>query len=185
MNVLPAITYEQAIIILRNTILQQTGLPSERVLNGYSFYGPDLLKQINRSITESPNLDDTFIIFEFRELESESYGTSQEANGKMAAIAPYGLFCRVYGKKSHEYAQKLLMIFKYPDIAEDLHLRGCFITDISNITPTNEFINSVLWQRADIEIDVICKVITELNLNFVPDGYADKLTKINTIEEGD
>ena len=185
MSILPASTYESALIAVRAEIIRQTGLRSEFVLNGHSLYGPDLLKTINQTIEIAPEIRDCFIVFEFREIENDSYGAGPINDMKMEALAPYGFFCKVYGDKCHYYAQKLLTIFKYPDTVLKLRAAGCHITSIHNIGSVNEFINNVLWPRCDIEIDMICR----FEFDLIPDPLitsAESLTlPINIIREGE
>ena len=157
MSLLPATTYESALIAVRAEIIRQTGLPSEFVLNSHSVYGPDLLKTINQTIEVSPEIKNGFIVFEFREIESEDYGATQSSETSMETLAAYGFFCRIYGDNCHYYAQKILSVFKYPDTVVKLRQSGCHITSVHAIGSINEFINNVLWPRCDIEIDMICR----------------------------
>lgn len=158
---IPVTTYENALIELRKIILSYSGLSNDLLLNGDSLYGPDVWKMITDLIGETPNLSNTFIVFEFKEIPSDTYGIDPE---EMLALAPYGLFLKVYGDKCHEFAHKLVAIFKYPPAIEYFRTRGIKIINTSTVGSLNEFINNVRWPRCDIEIDVLCNFSVEFTL---------------------
>lgn len=161
-------TYENALKTLRQLILGYTNLPSEFVLNGDSIYGPDAWKMISELIGESPSLDDTFIVFEFKEIPNDSFGITDYDADNMFAIAPYGLFLKIYGDKCHAVAYKLAALFKYPAAVQELYANGLKIMNTSQVNSLNEFINNVRWPRCDIEIDVLCNF--KINFENIPEA---------------
>lgn len=175
-------TYENALKTLRQLILGYTNLPSEFVLNGDSIYGPDAWKMISELIGESPSLEDTFIVFEFKEIPNDSFGITDYDTNNMFAIAPYGLFLKIYGDKCHTVAYKLAALFKYPTAVQELYANGLKIIDTSQVNSLNEFINNVRWPRCDIEIDVLCNL--KINFENIPEvGIVDQLTEpVNIIK---
>lgn len=175
-------TYENALKTLRQLILGYTNLPSEFVLNGDSIYGPDAWKMISDLIGQSPTLDDTFIVFEFKEIPNDSFGITDYDTDNMFAIAPYGLFLKIYGDKCHAVAYKLAALFKYPAAIQKLYANGIKITDTSQVNSLNEFINNVRWPRCDIEIDTLCNFKINL-INPDDPGIAESITRpVNIIE---
>lgn len=175
-------TYENALKTLRQLILGYTNLPSEFVLNGDSIYGPDAWKMISELIGESPSLEDTFIVFEFKEIPNDSFGITDYDTDNMFAIAPYGLFLKIYGDKCHTVAYKLAALFKYPAAVQELYANGLKIIDTSQVNSLNEFINNVRWPRCDIEIDVLCNL--KINFENMPEaGIVNQLTEpVNIIK---
>ena len=167
-------TYENALKTLRQLILGYTNLPSEFVLNGDSIYGPDAWKMISELIGESPSLADTFIVFEFKEIPNDSFGITDYDTDNMFAIAPYGLFLKIYGDKCHAVAYKLAALFKYPAAVQELYANGLKIMNTSQVNSLNEFINNVRWPRCDIEIDVLCN----LKIDFENIPEADIVTQL-------
>lgn len=175
-------TYENALKTLRQLILGYTNLPSEFVLNGDSIYGPDAWKMISELIGESPSLEDTFIVFEFKEIPNDSFGITNYDTDNMFAIAPYGLFLKIYGDKCHAVAYKLAALFKYPYAVQELYANGLKIIDTSQVNSLNEFINNVRWPRCDIEIDVLCNFKINL-VNPEDPGTAESIAQpVNIIK---
>lgn len=179
---IPVTTYENALKTLRQLILGYTNLPSEFVLNGDSIYGPDAWKMISELIGESPSLEDTFIVFEFKEIPNDSFGITDYDTDNMFAIAPYGLFLKIYGDKCHAVAYKLAALFKYPYAVQELYANGLKIIDTSQVNSLNEFINNVRWPRCDIEIDVLCNFKINL-VNPEDPGTAESIAQpVNIIK---
>ena len=126
MSALRPITYENAVIMLRSKIIEYTGLPNEFVLNGDSIYGPDIYNMLQSKIGESPDPRSTgFIIFEFKETESDLFGATPNTDG-MTMLVPFGLFLKIYGDSCHYLAQTLSAIFRYPDSVVDLRNAGLY-----------------------------------------------------------
>lgn len=168
---IPVTTYEKALVALRNQILIYSGIPNNFILNGDSIYGPDIWKMITDTIGEAPELSNTFIVFEFKEIPNDSFGIT----GGFTALAPYGLFLKVYGDNCHMTAYKLAAMFKYADVIEVLQNSGVKVTNTSTIGSINEFINDTRWPRCDVEIDVLCNFDIKLENPNDP-GYAESLT---------
>lgn len=173
MSLLPVTTFENAVVNLRSKIIQYTGLRPEFVLNGDSLYGPDLLNMMNSSVGESPNIRDGFIVFEFHEIDNENTGVTPDGEFTMSSLSAYGLFLKIYGDTCHRLAQKLLTIFKYPNVITSLRESGLHVINTLRIGSLNEFINQVRWPRCDIEIDVLCR----LQFEFEPDPDFDTVAE--------
>lgn len=179
---IPTTTYENALIELRNQILTYSGLPNNFVLNGDSLYGPDVWKMITELIGESPDINDTFIIFEFKEIPNDAFGISID-NTDIKALAPYGLFIKIYGEHCHEAAYKLATIFRLPQVVEIVRKSGIKIMTSSLIGSLNEFINGIRWPRCDIEVDVLCNFNIFVD-NYDGDPYAESIAlPINILKD--
>lgn len=175
-------TFNDALIALRKQVLLLTGLDGNYVINGDSVYGPTAYKMTSDIIGKSPSLSDTFIIFEFKEIENDSYGITFDDDNNGYSLVPYGLFLKIYGDNAHEVAAQLQAGLKFSGTVEALYNQGIKYIDLSKIQSVNEFINGVRWPRCDLELDVLCC------LKFSFDGknsavIADKYThpiKINS-----
>lgn len=167
---IPVTTYEKALIAIRNQILIYSGIPNNFILNGDSIYGPDIWKMITDTIGEAPDHSNTFIVFEFKEIPNDSFGITDE----FTALAPYGLFLKIYGDDCHMVAYKLASIFKYADVIEVLRDSGVKVMNGSTIGSVNEFINNTRWSRCDVEIDVLCNFDIKLE-NMDDPGYANSI----------
>lgn len=162
MTLLPAINYDDIIRNLRAELLIQTRLENERILNATSVRGPELLKTINSSTsTTSPHLENTFIIFELKENQSDFYGATSTSDISMDGIIPYELNLKIYGNKCHELSQQILAQFKSPETALNLREKGVWVYGVSRAESINEFINNTVWQRCDMSI----KVMTRFSVN--------------------
>lgn len=166
MSRIPATTYENALKLLRKTLVDYSGIPSNLIINGDSLYGPDVFKEIEDLLQgqyeeESPVVTDTFIVFEYKENEDDNYVASMvsqtETTTVMETVATYSLYLKIYGNSCHNYAQKIFSIFKTPIIAENLRNSGVYINGVEPITSGTEFINLERWQRSDLEIKTICR----------------------------
>lgn len=164
MTELLPITFNQAIINLRNQLLLLIGLDNNYIINGDSIYGPTAYNMISNIIGKSPGLSDTFIIFEFKEIENDSYGITFDSENNGYALVPYGLFLKIYGTDSHSVAAHIQAGLKFPGTVETLYNQGIKSLGVSAISSANEFINGVRWPRCDIEFDILC------NLKFNFDG---------------
>lgn len=171
MSRLPAITYENALTLLRNVLVDYSGILSDLIINADSIYGPDVMKEIESLLQdcyeqESPTVTDTFIVFEYKENEGDHYAATSFSQNNvsttMETIGTYSMYLKIYGDNCHNSAQKILSIFKTPTIAENLRNSGVYINGISPITPGTEFINLVRWQRCDLEIKTICRFVNSI-----------------------
>lgn len=149
-------TFNDALIALRKQILLLTGLSNNYVINGDSVYGPTAYKMVSDIIGITPGLSDTFIIFEFKEIENDSYGITFDSDNNGYAFIPYGLFLKIYGDNAHEVAAQLQSGLKFSGTVEALYNQGIKYISISNIQSVNEFINGVRWPRCDLELDILC-----------------------------
>ena len=168
-------SFNEALINLRNQLLLLSGLDNNYIINGDSIYGPTAYQMVSEIIGKSPSLEDTFIIFEFKEIENDSYGITFDDKNNGYALVSYGLFLKIYGDNSHSMAAKIQAGLKFPGTVEVLYNQGIKYTSLSNISSLNEFINGVRWPRCDIELDILCN----LKFNFAGKNegvIADKYT---------
>lgn len=156
-------TFTDALVALRKQILLLTGLSNNYVINGDSVYGPTAYKMVSDIIGIAPSLSDTFIIFEFKEIENDSYGITFDDGNNGYTLIPYGLFLKIYGDNAHDVAVQLQAGLKFSGTAEELYKQGIKYIGLSNIQSVNEFINGVRWPRCDLELDVLC--CSEFNFN--------------------
>lgn len=171
MSKLQATTYLDAVKILRNEIILQTQLQGTRVLNATSVRGPDLLKVLdNLTATTSPHLDNTFIVFELKENQSEFYSATEANAIQMEGIIPYDMILKIYGNNCHDVSREILAQFKNKEVALKLRNSGIWVYNISRAENINEFINRTVWPRCDITINVatrfeITKKTTSANVS--------------------
>lgn len=156
MSTLKPISYEGIIKLLRQTIIDNTGLAPSKVLNALSARGTDLSELIAESKTYSYDLASTFILFELlREPEAEDNYVTPDGDDKMLVITSYIFHMIAYGNGSDLLAQKLRATFKNPSIAESLRDDGIFVKSIGPGTTVHEFVNNSMLLRVDIDLSFV------------------------------
>lgn len=175
-------TYENAVISLRREICNAINLKPDFLINSDSLYGPEIRQQLTAFVSKAPDLMQPFVIFEFREIENDSFGATQYDDETMISLMPYGLFLKIYGNFCHITAQKILALFKNPAVSEKLYYEGLKILNVSSPTSVNEFINNVRWQRCDIQVSFICRFDINLNKNLIPEDIDQLSMPINIIK---
>lgn len=157
MSVIQALnSLDDAIIILRNAIIDITKLDGQFVINALSIYGADLAKikaeaqeSIKHSGSDPENTDvDTMIIFEVTRNE-DSQNNMIQAD---VVYAAYKMHLILYGDNAEETSITLKKELLKFDEKAVLNFKGVQISSISNITAVNEFKNETLWQRRDMDI---------------------------------
>ena len=174
MNTFNPTTFNDALISLRKQLLLLTGLGSNYIVNGDSIYGPTAYKMLSDIIGVSPQLSDTFIIFEFKEIEDDSYAVTFDNSNNGYTLVPYGLFLKIYGDNAHTIAAQLQAGLKFSGTVETLFNQGIKYIGLSNIISVNEFINGIRWPRCDLELDILCCVkfnFTDKNSAVIADKY--------------
>ena len=147
---------DDAIIILRDAIIEYTCIDGEFVINALSAYGPDLSKLLNDvqvSIhTKGSNPEekrrDCLIIFEIRNNADSSNNMYQQEE----LYSGYAMHIIIYGECAEEMSKRLKQQLLLLDNKYQLRRNGVHISSISNIESLNEFKNEVMWQRRDFDI---------------------------------
>lgn len=169
-----SVKYEDIIVSAMAMTEQVSGVPSERVVNGYSVRGPDLAKIIGPNIL-SIDLADTFIIFQLDENNnSKNYSLSEE-NGTRSNVVNYTYSLKIYGNASHNVAQKIYAGFKSEGVSLEMRTQGIYVCGVENPQPTNEFINNTVVPRVDLTI------YFRVRYSFPEyiDGYFEALNDVN------
>lgn len=165
MNVLPVSTYEIALRKLYEIVLKYGELPTNFVINGDSLYGPDIWKSIINDVARTATQDDSFVIFEFKEIQNDSFAIT-EMNDAIHSLVPYMFYIRVYGNQCHTLAQKLQAAFHLPSVVVKLRDAGLKINSTSQVNSLNEFINGSRIQRCDFDVGLLCNF--EFNFDLGP-----------------
>lgn len=147
---------DDAIIILRNKILEITKLDGQFVINALSAYGADLAKILSdaqksikqKALNPTETVDDTMILFEALNDDSSNNNMFLKEN----TYAAYKLHIIIYGEHAEEMSMKLKTMLLQIDEKVNLNSKGVQIAKISDIVAMNEFKNEVMWQRRDFDI---------------------------------
>ena len=147
----PSITYENIIKFLRNEIIKQSQLPSDRVLNALSIRGTNLTKVLNEIIEESYEVDDSFILFELVYVDNGNNVVIPN-DEYMTSISNFNFNLHIYGNNSYMVAQKIWTGLRNENAALNLVEQGIHVNGVTFPQTINEFINNTLWIRHDLTI---------------------------------
>ena len=167
---IPSITYEDIIRVIRRNLINYLGIDNNRVLNADSVRGTDLTKIINDSESTSYNLNDLFIVFRLKEDDSEKYVILKEEDGTMSSISSFEWIMNIYGNACHSFSQSLLTLFKEENFLNSIRENGVYIKEVKAPRFMNEFINNTMWARCDISITIQVRFSNEELSN---EGYIE------------
>ena len=157
MSVIKALnSLDDAVLILRNAMIEKLNVDGQQVLNALSVYGADLAKivqdvqdSIKHEGSDPENTQsDVLILFEVSNDEDSKNNMIQ---GEVVYEA-CKMHLTIYGDDSEEVSVKLKTALLEADEKVALNLQGVQIASISNISAVNEFKNETLWQRRDMDI---------------------------------
>lgn len=148
---------DEAIVILRNKIVEISGLQNEFVINSLSVYGADLAKIIDetqysikqKALNPTETVNDSMIVFEVMNDEGSTDNMLQD----FIKYAAYVMHITVYGESAEELAHSIKKELLMFETKAKLNYDGVHISSISNINAMNEFKNSVMWQRRDFDVN--------------------------------
>lgn len=151
---------------LRNMLVTQSEINSDKVLNALSIYGTELDKLLSESIYTSIDQLDSVILFElinrdsnsnvsFNEYEQTSLGT---IDNNVTYYKCYTLKLIIYGDSSSDVANKIVARFRTEKVKEDLYENGIYLERVTDPISLNEFKNNTMWLRNDIDIDIGVKL---------------------------
>lgn len=149
--------------IWRQTILKQSELKSDRVLNSMSVRGVDLVKQYE-SVTTSIDVKDCFIVFNVKAKESDNDISMEEDSSDLTIYKAYTFSMTIYGEKSEFLGSMLKARIESDKCRTDLFEQGVYFERISSFTTETEFYNETAWRRTDIVIDFSIRLdITQID----------------------
>lgn len=147
--------------ILRQTLITQSELNPDRVLNSLSLYGTELDKLLSENVYVSIEQPDTTMLFELKSRKSDAdiSFTSEEDNDDMSITYDKAFTLRVimYGYSSSDIALKLTARLRTEEIRLQLYEQGVYLEKVSDPYIINEYKNETMWLRNDIEIDIAAK----------------------------
>lgn len=153
----PIEDFNDIIKAIRSELIKQSGLENEHVLDGIDFNGTELT-YVDCQGNERPfRQDDLFIVFNLDELTTSSNNVSLvEEDNDIYIYQSYELYLYIYGNKAPDLAKVLRGRINTAKCKYDLRQEGIHVYKVSDITPTREIYNSVIWERKDISIEFTC-----------------------------
>ncbi len=148
--------------ILRNAIIENSGVDSNFVRNVITEFSVDLDKDYNSSIFTGLSEEDAVILFELVPDDNLSNMSEDIYNSKNIAYYKYfKLKVIVYGDDAISVAMRVISRLRSAVVRDDLIGQGINIANVSETSEVNEIINGVVWQRSDFSVSVGCKMIIE------------------------
>lgn len=142
--------------IIRQQLIAQSELSSDRVLNGLNDFGEDLDKEVENDIFDAIDAENNTMLFELQ-LRRSSSDISFTENDDTSKYVSFAVHCVIYGDDSNDIGIKTCARFETENIRLELIDKGVYIEDISEMTSINEFKNGVLWKRVDFFINISCR----------------------------
>ena len=147
--------------ILRESLITQSELLPERVLNSLSLYGTQLDKKLSETRYGSIEQSDCLTLFELtsRDSTSDVSMTDKEDNddNNITYYKAFRLRVIMYGDDSSDIALKIVARFRTEEIRNHLYEQGVYLERIGDPFILNEYKNETMWLRNDIEIDIAVK----------------------------
>lgn len=149
---LPSADYDIIRENIRKIIIESLNVNQNNIRNAASMYGSNLTKLISVFESMSYNRDETFMVYELLESKIDNTYIIKESDGSSTSVQDYDYNIKIYGEKSHNMVQKIMCLFKEPDIILLLRKFGVRVIGIPQPDTTHELINNVFWTRCDITI---------------------------------
>lgn len=159
---LPAIAnFKETVAVVREILVEYCQLNPSKVISSLTVRGADLSKPISPTEFNSPNLSDTFIVFDIEEDDSQDYFVFEENDYSDTMISNIIVNLKIYGKHSADVVRTIIVTFKSEAILQKIYSKGIYYKGISKPTSKNEFINNTMWQRRDISFKAQIRTIID------------------------
>ena len=192
------------IVKIRNMLISQSQLPSDRVLNSLSLRGTELdeLLSENEEIYNGISISNTTLLFELRSIQSNSNVSMEEGDiynssdlmcsdsticntnticgdilidRSITYYKMYELYIIIYGENGLDTAIKLASRMRSQEVRSNLYMDGIYIEKVSDPNMINEFKNDTMWLRNDISINLGLKFAID------PTSLPSEYKNINSI----
>lgn len=165
--------------IIRDELIQQTGLSGEFVRSSLSEYGTDLDKEQNYdNVFESIDKTDAIIFFELKTRSNDSDVSMTEENDSITLYKSFRVHLIIYGNSAYTIAAQICGRFRTEYVRRYLQENGVYIEEVSDFESLYEFKAMTMWPRCDIDIDISCRI----DINQVTDDYqVDELSDLEII----
>lgn len=142
--------------VLRSTLIEQSELDPNNVMNGLSVRGPDLVKFLEEDLYEAYEVNDVCVIFELNHSSSGFDMNDRElgSNTELLVYTTYSFDLTIYGNKSDLMAVIIKSRFESEEVRNSLKEKGIHLIEIGDLASNNEYINETLWRRSDLSIRV-------------------------------
>lgn len=152
---------------LRNILIKQSEVGSDRVLNARTIRGVDLNKFLNEDTEESINTDDLFILFDLT--NDSDWNVSEEVDERTIRIGTsFKFHIILYGNKSIELSQILHARLESNPVSLALLNLGVQLLKVGEVNDMSEFINDNFWSRCDLTMTIYGeKLINKVEMDYL------------------
>lgn len=147
--------------IIREQLIIQSELDSNRVRNALTTYGATLDKLLLKEEYESICKCDDLMLFELRTRENDSDVSMTEYDNDIIFYKSYTIYVILYGDNAATIMNKLIARMRSQIVRQTLYENGVYLQEMKNDISFNEFKNDTLWHRHDVEILISCKMNIE------------------------
>lgn len=168
--------------LVRNQLITQAELPSDRVRNALTTYGATLDKLLMKQEFDSVCPCEELMLFELRTCENDGDVSMTEVDDTVSFYKSYTLYIILYGDNSATVMNKLIARLRTQAVRQALYEEGVYIEEVKNDSSVNEFKNDVMWHRHDTEILISCKMSIK---QVTPDEAFEKVDPVDAIYKGD
>lgn len=168
--------------LVRNQLIIQAELPSDRVRNALTTYGATLDKLLTNQEFDSVCPCEELMLFELKTRENDGDVSMTEVDDTVSFYKSYTLYIILYGNNGATVMNKLIARLRTQAVRQALYEEGVYIEEVKNDSSVNEFKNDVMWHRHDTEILISCKMSIK---QVTPDEVFEKVDPVNIIYEGD
>lgn len=149
------INYEDIIKLLRSSIIENSDIDPNKVLNALSVRGTDLSAIIGYTKTYSYSMKDVFLLFELlKDQNATNNFVTKKDDNNMLTVSSYSFHIMIYGNGSDDYSQIIKSIFHQSQVLNNLRDNGVHITNISSGETIHEFVNNTLLLRNDLILNL-------------------------------
>lgn len=147
--------------IIREQLIIQSELDSNRVRNALTTYGATLDKLLHEDKYESICKCDELMLFELRTRENDADVSMTEYDDNITFYKSYTIYIILYGDNAATIMNKLIARMRSQAVRQALYENGVYLQEMKNDISFNEFKNDTLWHRHDVEILISCKMSIE------------------------
>lgn len=158
--------------LIRNVLIEQSGLNSEFVRSVHTEYGADLDKK-NGSIFTTLTQNDEVILFDL-ETNDTSNNMSETVGNVTTLYQSFRASIIMYGHETSLLAEYIVARLRTEEVRESLHEAGIHIEKVNSPTKIEEFKNGVVWARHDFDIEFACQLLVPpITTSYDYEGYTN------------
>lgn len=151
--------------IIRTLLMSQSELDPQFIRNAVSMYGQNLDKNYDDDILSNLTTDDLLMLFELQSRQTDFEISETEEDDSISYYKAYTIHITIYGNASITFSNQLIARLRSNTVRELFAVQGVYLESVSESKYICEFKNHVLWQRADFDINIACKMsLSQLNV---------------------